>query len=242
MRCKGPNLCRYCRKLATIEIAEVLQNDAAETGGPTVWVVLTAREHLTRAQCTPLLKELRKAARRAGWPEVAWFVQVEFQKRGALHLNLLVKGVPARDAERFLEVLTEAWCRLVDARPQGQWCEAIGEGVAVARYVTKLLAHGLKESQAPRLGWKGHRTSQTTGRHAYFPRPMPEMREEAKRSLRVKRERWKRTQRLREREQEAGVDLPPEAWGELLEGIYAAAGRAAAHAETVSWQLIRLPA
>jgi hypothetical protein len=58
------------------------------------------------------------------------------------------------------------------------------DGYAVTRYCSKMLAHGLKVEQAPPIGWKGHRTSQTRG---YLVRPAAVMREEARRSLRVKR-------------------------------------------------------
>jgi hypothetical protein len=51
-------------------------------------------------------------------------------------------------------------------------------------YLSKVLSHGLKAEQAPPIGWRGHRTSQTRG---YLVRPASVMREEARRSLRVKR-------------------------------------------------------
>jgi hypothetical protein len=220
-----------------VEIAEVLQLHGDRTGGPTVWVVLTAREYLTRSSCTAHLRQLRKAARRR-WPMVEWFVQVEAQVRGALHLNLLVMGVPAGDAASFLAVISTVWCARVDALPQGQWCEAVGEGPAVARYVTKLLVHGLKGSQAMPIGWRGHRTSQT-GR--YFDAPMPVLRAEARRSLAVKREVWKRMQVLREQERESGSEWPPEVWAELQDELVQDARQAVERAAEVTWLPIRLP-
>ena len=51
-----------------------------------------------------------------------------------------------------------------------------------------MLAHGLKAEQAPPIGWRGHRTSQTRG---YFVRPASVMRFEARRALRLKRLLWK---------------------------------------------------
>jgi hypothetical protein len=185
-RCKATNLCRYCQKLYVIETVEMLTLDAMEYA-PTLWVVLTAREHLTRAECRDHLRQLRRAAQKL-WPDVEWFVQVEFQRRGALHLNLLVKGVPAGDQAQLLDVLSRMWCRRVDAESHCQWIEPAREAVAVARYLTKMLAHGLKAEQAPPIGWRGHRTSQTRG---YLVRPASEMRVEARRSLQGKRELWK---------------------------------------------------
>jgi hypothetical protein len=181
-RCRATNLCRYCQTLYVVETVEMLTLDAVEYA-PTLWAVLTAREHLTRAACRDHLQQLRRAARRR-WPSVEWFVQVEFQRRGALHLNLLVKGVSVGDQEQLREVLVGRWCERVDAEPVGQWVGAIEDGVGVVRYLSKMLAHGLKREQAPPIGWKGHRTSQTRG---YLVRPASVMREEARNALRVKR-------------------------------------------------------
>jgi hypothetical protein len=190
VRCKGPNVCLYCRKLATIETVETLMLDAMEDA-PTIGVVLTAREHLTRRDTYEHLNQLRRAIRRH-WPQAQWFVQVEFQLRGALHLNLLVKHVPAAEVDRFRAIAVAIWCKRVDARPSGQWCRAFsaseGGAEGFVRYVAKIMAHGLKASQAPPLGWRGHRTSQTRG---YFVRPVAEMRAEARASLLIKRELWK---------------------------------------------------
>jgi hypothetical protein len=182
-RCRATNLCRYCQRLYVRETVEMLTLDAMEYA-PTLWVVLTARNHLTRAQLRDHLRELRRTLR-LRWGLLEWFVQVEFQRRGALHVNLLVKGVAAEDAEQFGGVAVARWCSLpgVDALPVAQWLEAIDSGVGVVRYISKVLAHGLKAEQAPPIGWKGHRTSQTRG---YLVRPAAVMREEAKRSLRLK--------------------------------------------------------
>lgn len=162
----------------------MLSLDAAEHA-PTLWVVLTARNHLTRADCRRHLEQLRKALR-VEWPDVQWFVQVEFQRRGALHLNLIVKGVDVRDVERFRSRIVGLWIHRpgVDATERAQWADVIDDGEGVVRYLQKTLSHGLKREQAPPLGWRGHRTSQTRG---YLVRPASVMREEARRSLRVKR-------------------------------------------------------
>lgn len=185
-RCKATNLCRYCQRLYVVETAEMLSLDAAEYP-PTLWCVLTAREHLTRSECRRHLEQLRRAARDV-WPVAEWFVQVEFQRRGALHLNLLVKGVPVEDERRLFDVLVGRWCARVDALPAGQWVGRVDEAGGVFRYLQKTLAHGLKAEQAPPIGWRGHRTSQTRG---YLVRPAAAMRVEARRSLRVRREIWR---------------------------------------------------
>lgn len=185
-RCRATNLCRYCQKLYVIETVEMLTIDATEYA-PTLWAVLTAREHLTRDECRAHLRQLRKALRKR-WPEVEWFVQVEFQRRGALHLNLLIKGVAIDQADELHRAICDSWCSRVDALPVGQWVGAIADGVGVVRYISKMLAHGLKAEQAPPLGWRGHRTSQTRG---YLVRPASVLRVEARRAIRVKREIWR---------------------------------------------------
>lgn len=189
-RCRATNLCAYCRTLYTVETVEMLALDAVEYP-PTIWAVLSAREHLTRAQCRRHLRQLLIVARRR-WPGIEWFVQVEFTTGLAprsggfrrLHLNLLIKGVPIDQAAELRELLTEVWCRRVDALPVGQWADVIEDGRGVIGYIAKMLAHGMKQEQAPPLGWKGHRTSQTKG---YLVRPASVLRVEARRALRVKR-------------------------------------------------------
>jgi hypothetical protein len=168
----------------------MLSIDAAEHA-PTLWAVMTAREHLTRAECRRHLDALRRAARKR-WPEIQWFVQVEFQRRGALHLNLLIKGVPVDDADELLELLAERWLARVDAeQPWAVVVKEIDHSEGVIRYLQKTLSHGLKAEQAPPIGWRGHRTSQTRG---YLVRPAGVMRLEARAALRLKRELWKAIQ------------------------------------------------
>jgi hypothetical protein len=185
-RCKSTNLCPYCQRLYVVETVEMLTLDALEHA-PSLWFVLTAREHLTRAACRRHLDMLLRSARRR-WSSIEWFVQVEFQRRGALHLNLLIKGVPVEHRELLHEHLVRLWCRRVDAEPVGQWSGAVEDAGGVVRYLSKMLAHGLKAEQAPPIGWKGHRTSQTRG---YLVRSAAVMRRQARESLRLKRELWK---------------------------------------------------
>jgi hypothetical protein len=171
--------------LYVVETVEMLTLDAMEYA-PTLWLVLTAREHLTRSDTYSHLRQLRRAARKS-WP-VEWFVQVEFQRRGALHLNLLCKGVPVEDEPRFADVIFGRWLERVDAERIGQWSGVVQDGVGVTRYISKMLAHGMKAEQRPPLGWRGHRTSQTRG---YLVRPASAMRQEARVSLREKRRLWR---------------------------------------------------
>lgn len=186
-RCRATNLCPYCQRLYVVETVEMLSLDALGGDAPTLWCVLTAREHLTRADTYRHLEHLRKSARKR-WPGIQWFVQVEFQRRGALHLNLLIKGVPVAAEDALRTLLVSRWCARVDAEPQGQWLEAMADAGGVVYYLSKMLAHGLKAEQAPPLGWKGHRTSHTRG---YFAAATWKMRRAARESLRLKRELWR---------------------------------------------------
>jgi hypothetical protein len=178
-RCRATNLCPYCAKLFAIETSEMLALDAIEDA-PTVYVVLTAREHLTRRDCYSHLRQLRRSLRKR-WPDVRWACTVEFQRRGALHLNLLVKGVPIGDVNELHEAAVAIWCARVDALPSGQWSDVIADELGVVRYIG---LHFLKASQAPAIGWKGHRYSATRD---YLVRPAAVMREEARQALRLKR-------------------------------------------------------
>jgi hypothetical protein len=108
-------------------------------------------------------------------------VLVEFQKRGALHLNLIVKGVPVEELDEFQARCISSWCSRVDGEDHCQYAGAIADELGVVKYVT---LHFMKQSQAPVIGWRGHRYSATRD---YLVRPASVMREEARRSLRIKR-------------------------------------------------------
>src|SRR4051794_12366903 len=178
-RCRATNQCAYCARLAAVETSEMLMLDALEDA-PSVYVVLTAREMLDRADCRRHLEQLRRRLRRR-WPAIRWAVLVEFQRRGALHLNLLVKGVPADDVDELHELAAGSWCSRVDAEPRAQFVGRVTDGGGLVRYIA---LHFLKPGQAPPLGWRGHRVSYS---RSYLVRPAAEMREEARAALRSKR-------------------------------------------------------
>ncbi len=182
-RCKATNLCVHCQRCYVRETVEALVLDSMEVA-PTCWVVLTAREHLTRADLRRHFDSMRQSLKRRGW-RVEWFVQVEFQRRGAIHANLLVKGCAGREAA-FGEDLFDLWQKRpgVTAVREAQYVGEIGAAVAVAKYCGKMLGHGLKQEQAPPLGWRGHRTSHTRG---YFAAGTPTARARARESLAYKR-------------------------------------------------------
>lgn len=179
-RCKATNLCPYCATLAAVETSEMLMLDAMEDS-PSLYVVLTARELLERADCRDHLQQLSRSLRKR-WPSIRWAVLVEFQRRGALHLNLLVKGVPTSDGDELHERVCAIWCARVDAEPVGQFVGEVSDGGGLVRYIA---LHFLKPAQAPPIGWRGHRVSYS---RSYLVRPAEQLRSEARRSLRFKRE------------------------------------------------------
>lgn len=182
-RCRATNLCPYCARLFAVETSEMLLLDAMEYA-PTLYVVLTAREHLDHSHLKRHLTQLRRSLRKT-WAGIEWAALREYQGRGALHVNLMVKGVPVEHVERFRRSLCNVWCSRADAEPVGQYVGVIADELGVVKYVT---LHFMKESQAPGLGWRGHRFSCTRG---YLVRPAAVMREEARTSLRLKRKLWR---------------------------------------------------
>ncbi len=182
-RCRATNLCRYCARLFAVETSELLLLDAMEDA-PQLYVVLTARRFVTRADTYSHLHQLRKLLRKR-WPKLRWAVLVEFQRRGALHLNLLVKGVPVEDLDELHARVAGIWCRRVDAEPRAQFVGAVNDGPGLVRYIS---LHFLKPGQAPPIGWRGHRYSATRD---YLVRPASVMRPQARRSLRLKRHLWR---------------------------------------------------
>ena len=182
-RCRATNLCEVCARHFARETAEMLLLDAMEDA-PTLYVVLTAREHLEVPAIRRHLSKLRKGLK-PRWPDIEWAKTSEVQKRGALHFNLLVKGVPVEDRGELFERICELWCSRVDAEAQSQFVGKVSDGEGLVRYTT---LHFLKPEQAPPKGFKGHRFSCTRG---YLVRPASVMREEARRSLKLRALIWK---------------------------------------------------
>lgn len=122
-RCKATNKCSYCRRLGAIETCEMIALDAEERP-PSVYAVLTCRARLTRALVRRHLEHLRRCLRRR-WPALEWFCTVEWQRRGAIHLNLLCKGVDVGQVAQFRVHLLNAWLGRVDAVAEAQYVGAV---------------------------------------------------------------------------------------------------------------------
>jgi hypothetical protein len=224
-RCRATNLCDYCARLAAIETAEVLANDAMINSSPAVWSVLTTR---TATFDVSRFKYARKAVTRAvrrRWPAAQCATLVEFTTGYGTgsggdrrpHWNDMWKGIEAEDADELQAVEAAAWCERVDAEPVGQFAGQVSEFGGVMRY---LALHFQKADQEPPKGWRGHRFRTS---RAYLDRPMEQAREEARASLRLKRELW--------RAREAGLS------GQAAED---AAQRALYEAGELAWELVRV--
>lgn len=112
------------------------------------------------------------------------------------------------------EIVERHWCRREDAHMAGQHVGEIANAGGLMRY---LALHFQKESQAPPKGWRGHRFQTSRG---YLWRPTPVARQEARESLRFKRELW--------RAEQAGIS------GEQIVDV---AQAAVDRAKKLSWRL-----
>lgn len=195
-RCKSTNLCDYCAKLAAVENAEVLAQDALINSAPSVWTVTTTRSTVATMAAYKTARRAEMRAVRRRWPEAERACLVEMttglgrnaggQRRP--HWNDMWKGVPADDADELREVVAGAWCARIDAAPKGQYAGTINEAGGLMRY---LALHFQKSSQQPPVGWDSHRFTVTRG---YLSRPMEAAREAARDALKLRREVWKAEQ------------------------------------------------
>lgn len=224
-RCRSVNLCSYCARLAAVETAEVLALDAMTNSAPALWSVTTTRTAtLDMTSFRRGRDNVRRAVKRR-WPDARAATMVEFQtgrgtnsggKRRA-HFNDMWKGIPAEDGAELHDVICGPWLRNVDATRKGQYVGTIEETGGLMRY---LALHFQKQDQAPPKGWRGHRFRAMAG---YLEQPMAEAREQARQSLRFKREVWK----LRD------SGLSAEQVNDLAE-------RALHEANELAWELVRL--
>jgi hypothetical protein len=179
-RCRGPNKCAYCARLAAVENAELLALDGVLGTAPAWWAVLTTAD-----------TEQRQAAYRSWWEvakrradcETARLLEFTTgygprsggQRRP--HWNVLVKG-----GERQARALLEGW-RAASGSTQG-FVGPISDAGGLLRY---LALHFQKESQQPPAGWKGQRLTISKG---YLWTSTARAREAARESLQLKRELW----------------------------------------------------
>jgi hypothetical protein len=189
-------MCGYCARLTAVENAEVLALDALEGVAPALWCVLTTRTAEVDPRAFTKSRELVWRAVRRRWPAAEYAALVEFTtgygpKSGGdrrPHWNLLVKGIPVDDQEQLRDVVTRVWCSRVDAEPWAQFVGPVSEMGGLMRYVA---LHFLKESQAPPAEWGGRGFRRFLHSRGYLAKPAPELRADARRSLRLKRLLWR---------------------------------------------------
>lgn len=227
-RCRATNLCPYCARLAAVENAEVLAQDAMTNTPPTLWTVLGTR---TATIDTGRFRGARIAVRQAvkrRWPAAEAATVIEFttgyganaggERRP--HWNDTWKGIPVDDAEELHAVQLRAWLASVDAtRKAHQFDRCVRPIEEMGGLMRYLALHFQKESQQPPEGWRGHRFRTTRG---YLAEPMPAARERARQALRLRRELWRA-----ERQGLAG------------EAALAAAETALYEANELAWTLVR---
>ena len=224
-RCKATNLCAYCAKLAAVENSELLWLDALNGTAPTMWLTLTtpstAMDPATfYADRWQLVKALRRA-----FPGLEWAALVEFTTGYGLnsggrrrpHWNLFLKGVGESDREAVLAIVEKVWCPRQRASIDAQHLTIVRDLAGLIRYVA---LHFQKESQAPPVGWRGHRFLKSRG---YLWTDTPTARADARRSLRLKREVCR-----------------AEAEGAEGEAALELAHLAVYEAEELGWELVRL--
>jgi hypothetical protein len=172
----------------------MLVNDVLQGGAPTLVAILGTRTAtLDMSAFKRGRQEITRAVRRE-WPGAEYAYEVEFTtgygpRACGLrrpHWNWFWKGIPAEHAERFASLVTETWCRYVDAEPEAQYVDRIRNEVGLTKYVTE---HFMKASQRPPEGFTGQRFCCSRG---YFGDVTVTIaRKRARESLRRGRELWK---------------------------------------------------
>jgi hypothetical protein len=212
-RCKGPNKCEYCAKLAAVENAELLALDGVEGVAPRWWVVLTTAATEQRQRAYRSWWEVAKRRASCETARLLEFTTGYGPRSGGLrrpHWNVLVKG-----DERQARALLAGW-QAASGSSQGH-VGAIDDAGGLLRY---LALHFQKESQKPPAGWKGQRLTLSAG---YLWTSTAQARLAASESLRLKREMWRAERR-----------------GVVGEAVLDEARRALELSESVTWQLVKL--
>jgi hypothetical protein len=189
-RCRATNLCPYCARLFAVETSEMLALDALDGEAPALWLVLTTRTPDTEPASFYRARERVVKALRRRWTGCEYAALVEMTtgygpRSGGLrrpHWNVLLKRVPVLALGEVEALVRRVWCDRVDAEPWAQFVGAVSEVGGLMRYVA---LHFLKESQAPPVGWRGHRFVASRG---YFAGGRTPARARARESLREKRE------------------------------------------------------
>lgn len=199
-RCKSPNLCDYCAKLAAVENSELLALDALWGEAPAIWAVLTTPRTIHDPKhFYEHRRQLQKALKRR-WPSCEYVALLEFTTgygprsggKRRPHWNLLLKGIPVEAVDQVHDVVANVWCPRVGGKPEAQHVGEISEAGGLMRYIA---LHFQKESQQPPKGWRGQRILKSQG---YLWTSTPVAREAAREALSYKRAVWRIEQALPE--------------------------------------------
>jgi len=175
--------------MAAVERSEALALAALEGEAPRVWMVLTTRTAtLDVSAFYESFRQFVRAVRRR-WPAAEYAAIVEFTtgygpRSGGLqrpHWNVVWIGLGPDELAELEELVARVWCSRADAEARAQFVGEISEVGGLMRY---LALHFLKESQAPPVGWRGHRFRSSRG---FFPEGAAVAREKARASLNAKR-------------------------------------------------------
>jgi hypothetical protein len=188
------NRCDYCARLAAVENCEMLALDAMEGDPAAVLLVLGTRTATIEMDGFYAgLKQVKKALKRR-WGAVEYASLVEFttgygERSGGLrrpHWNLMLKGVPAEDAEAARAIAARVWCQHVDAEEHAQHGAPIYSAGGLMKY---LALHFQKATQEPPAGFTGQRFNCSRGYFTGCTRAVARSR--AREALRLKRELWR---------------------------------------------------
>jgi hypothetical protein len=170
--------------------------DAMAQGSPALWLLLTSRELWDGDLFRRTFDKLAQACRRR-WPAFEYACLTEFTTGYGVrsggkrrpHFNTFVRGVPVSAERELWEVVSDVWCRHLDALPRLQNVYRVDDDKGGMRGLTRYVGlHFQKESQAPPQGWRGQRFRASRG---YFTRSRLELRAQARASLQVRRDAWK---------------------------------------------------
>lgn len=212
-RCKGPNKCEYCARLAAVENAELLAVDGVLGQAPRWWAVLTTAATEQRQEAYRSWWEVAKRQAGCETARLLEFTTGHGPRSGGErrpHWNVLLKG-----SEANAQGLLTAW-----QRASGSTQGYVGEISEVGGLLRYLALHFQKESQRPPAGWKGQRLTMSAG---YLWTSTAEARIVARESLQRKRELWRAEQR-----------------GLTGEAVLDAAESALVVRAGTTWELIRL--
>jgi hypothetical protein len=162
------NRCDYCATLAAVENCEMLVLDALEGDAPQLVAILTTRTATLDMTAFARGREYVVEAVRERWPGAQYVYELEYttgygrHSGGARrpHWNWFWKGIPKRDWTAASFYMIRAWCKHVDAEPEGQYVAPIRNEVGLTKYITE---HFAKASQRPPAGFTGQRFCPSRG-------------------------------------------------------------------------------